>query len=178
MSIFFTSDTHFGHDAIRKHCDRPFSSIEEMDRVMVANWNAKVSPKDTVYHLGDFSYRANKSMASYAKQLNGTIHLVQGNHDPTDKQALADIFESVSDIVSIKIEGVRIVLCHYAMRTWDRSHHGSWHLYGHSHGSLQEDPTSLSFDIGVDCHDFYPLSFKEVQEYMNLKIKEINNAAG
>jgi hypothetical protein len=42
------------------------------------------------------------------------------------------------------------------MRVWNRSHHGSWHLYGHSHGRLPEPPTLLSMDVGVDTHDFRP----------------------
>jgi calcineurin-like phosphoesterase family protein len=63
----------------------------------------------------------------------------------------------------------RIVLCHYAMRVWSRSHYGAWHLYGHSHGSLEDLPTSLSFDVGIDCHDHYPLCYDDVKWKMNLK---------
>ena len=60
----------------------------------------------------------------------------------------------------------RIVLCHYAFRVWNKSHRGAWHLYGHSHGSLPDDPNSLSFDAGVDCHEFTPISYERVKEIM------------
>ncbi len=49
----------------------------------------------------------------------------------------------------ISVNGQPIVLCHYAMRVSNRSHHGAWHLYGHSHGNLPEGPTSLSMDVGI-----------------------------
>ncbi len=39
---------------------------------------------------------------------------------------------------------------HYAQRVWEHSHHGSWHVYGHSHGSLPDDIKSKSIDVGVD----------------------------
>src|SRR5215212_524958 len=53
-----------------------------------------------------------------------------------------------------------VVLCHYSMQIWDRSNHGAWHLFGHSHGKLKG--IGLSFDIGVDCTKFVPLSLEEV----------------
>ena len=62
-----------------------------------------------------------------------------------------------------------VVLFHYAIREWNASHHGTYHLYGHSHGTLPDNPKSLSFDVGVDCHDFYPLSYQEVKAIMKTK---------
>jgi calcineurin-like phosphoesterase family protein len=72
----------------------------------------------------------------------------------------------------------RIDLCHYAFRTWNYSHKGSWHLYGHSHGTLPEIETSLSFDVGVDSWDFYPVSFDEVAAKMATKRFEPIDRAG
>ena len=49
--IFFTADTHFGHNNVIRFCDRPFSSAAEMDEVMIRNWNARVTGGDTVYMM-------------------------------------------------------------------------------------------------------------------------------
>ena len=49
-NIFFTSDTHFGHEAIIKFCSRPFKDAHEMDEVMINNWNNKVGPDDLIFH--------------------------------------------------------------------------------------------------------------------------------
>lgn len=59
--IFFTSDLHLGHENCIRLCNRPFSSIEEMDETLIENWNHKVTGKDTVYILGDLIYRSQKA---------------------------------------------------------------------------------------------------------------------
>jgi calcineurin-like phosphoesterase family protein len=161
--IYFTADTHFGHAAIIEHSQRPFASVTEMDTTLVAQWNGVVQPRDTVYHLGDFCYKSVTKPEAYLKKLNGTIHLIRGNHDNETIRLCGEQFASVSDLLEVVIEGQRIVLCHYAMRVWPKSHNGSWHLYGHSHGTLTPELGSKSLDVGVDCHGYYPLAFSKLQ---------------
>lgn len=55
------------------------------------------------------------------------------------------------------------------LRVWRGSHRGNWHLYGHSHGTLPDLEDKLSFDVGVDAHDFHPLSYEEVKAIMAKK---------
>ena len=167
MTTWFTSDTHFGHANIIKYSDRPFSSVEEMDRVLIDKWNAKVGQKDVVCFLGDFCFSDIIRGQSYLDRLNGVKHLIVGNHDKPAVQLKG--WASIKNLDEIRIEGQTIVLCHYAMRVWNKSHHGSWHLYGHSHGSLPDDPNSLSFDVGVDCHNFEPLNMEDIRRIMRKK---------
>lgn len=104
----------------------------------------------------------------YRRRLNGRIHFIRGNHDKGIEQ-FRDCFEWLKDYNEITVEGQKIVLMHYAMRVWNRSHHGSWMLYGHSHGSLPDDPHARSLDVGVDCHGFKPVSFNELKRLMAKK---------
>lgn len=77
---YYTSDLHLGHINILS--SRPqFSCLEEMEQTIISNWNSKVSATDTVYIIGDLSYRAEKHISYYLKRLNGVKHLVIGNHD-------------------------------------------------------------------------------------------------
>src|SRR6218665_2406214 len=77
--VWFTADTHFGHARIIDICRRPFGSVDEMDRAMVANWNAVVGKNDQVFHLGDFAYRADQRlMRRVFSQLNGQKFLIEG----------------------------------------------------------------------------------------------------
>ncbi len=171
MKIFFTSDTHFGHSNIIKYCARPFKDVVEMNNTMIDNWNKVVGKHDTVYHLGDFCFgREDYEFDLYFKKLNGDIIFIEGNHDKLAKRNRHKFFNyhKLHEIIHGDA-GQPIVLCHYAMRVWNKSHRGSWHLYGHSHGTLTDDPTSLSFDVGVDCHNFTPISFEQVAEIMARK---------
>lgn len=169
--IYFTSDTHLGHANIIKYCNRPFDNVQEMDRVIIENWNSVVSQDDWVYHLGDFSMG---DPIHYARQLNGRIILLLGNHDHNRLSALYKAFgkENIHELLKIKVEGHTIVLCHYAMRVWHKSHFNSWHLYGHSHGKLQGE--GKSFDVGVDSWDYTPISVRDVAAEMNERPDNFN----
>ncbi len=162
MAVFFTSDTHFGHDAIIRLCERPFASADEMDEAIVAGWNEAVAPEDTVYHLGDFSFRNGRPRADYRCALNGTIHLIIGNHDKPLAEEDVRQFASVSSISEIRLNGKRLVLCHFPFREWHQCKRGSWHLFGHMHGRLDHAPLGYSLDVGVDSHDFRPWAFDEI----------------
>jgi calcineurin-like phosphoesterase family protein len=107
--------------------------------------------------------------------LNGKIYLIKGNHEYSALR-VPDRFESIKDYQELYVEDEdatqgkqKIILFHYAMRTWNGSHRGVWQLYGHSHGTLPDDEMALSVDVGVDCHNFYPVSYEEIKEIMKRK---------
>ena len=180
MSTWFTSDTHFGHAKIIGYCKRPFSSVQQMDEALIERWNARVEDGDVVYHLGDFATGGVEAADRYRMRLNGKIILIRGNHDRRS-ELFDSVFDEVHELLEVKhlsVDGKsqRITLCHYAMRIWAGSHRGAWHLYGHSHGSLPDDPHSLSLDIGVDCWSFAPVSLQQIQRAMARKRpKEIDH---
>lgn len=161
MAVFFTSDTHFGHRHIIGPAKRPFATTDDMDAALVANWNAAVAPGDTVYHLGDVCHHGVRSAECLAA-LNGTIHLIEGNHDRALLGHDASRFASVSQILDLEIYGQRIVLFHYPMREWNGAWRGAWHFFGHVHARYDRQPIGYSLDVGVDSHDLRPWSFDEI----------------
>lgn len=163
MSVFFTSDLHFGHTNIIKYCDRPFADVHEMNKAMTERWNEVVRPQDTIYVLGDFAMKNDSE--KYFNKLNGDKILIRGNHD--GKKTLSLKWSSIHDLLDIKIENQHIVLCHYAMRVWNKSHNGSWMLYGHSHNKLPGIENSM--DVGVDGNYFYPWRFEEIKKRLTPK---------
>ena len=161
MAAFFTSDHHFGDAAARSFYRRPFASVAEMDRVMIERWNAVVGPGDDVWHLGDFAVRQSADrVASLLGLLNGHKHLVVGNNDDATVTGLPG-WQSVQTYAELVIHGVRLVLCHYAFRTWRDMGKGAINLHGHSHGRLK--PLPRQFDVGVDVWDFRPVRLAEIQ---------------
>ncbi len=162
MTVFFTSDTHFGHERIITSCARPFETVDEMDEALITRWNERVGANDTVYHLGDFAYWNVLSASHYLERLNGKIHLIIGNHDKHTLEDTSVRFVSTSLIREVQIGKQWIVLCHYPMREWHGSYRKAWHLFGHVHGRLDHEPLGFSLDVGVDAHHFLPWSMDEI----------------
>jgi calcineurin-like phosphoesterase family protein len=134
-----------------------------MNEAMIERWNRVVSPKDTVYHLGDFVFG---NPVPIRERLNGRIILIRGNHDNLSKTKESEFFEAVYDIYVLKPEdGHRIVLCHYPLRSWRYMSYGAGHLHGHSHGTLE--PLGASLDVGVMNWDYTPVPLEKVQEKLN-----------
>lgn len=163
--IYFTADTHFGHKNILKYQRTSFTDIDAHDEALVEAWNSQVSNSDTVYHLGDVGLCGASRLRNYLFRLNGTIRLVRGNHDRGMKPYNRDRFESINDLLEVKLSGVpHITLCHFPMWVWNESHYGSWHLHGHSHGSC--NAPGLRLDVGVDSVGMSPISLDDLHTQM------------
>jgi calcineurin-like phosphoesterase family protein len=177
-NIWFTSDLHLGHkNLVRgstswegeerlKDC-RDFDSLEEHDNYIIDNINKVVGYKDILYIIGDFFLGSRDRIKYYRDQIKcQNVHLILGNHDRL-KYEDYKLFSSVHDLLYKKIGGHKMMLCHYSMRTWRNSSHGSWHLFGHSHSSLNYLPHGKSLDVGLDS------AKKIIGEYRPFHIKEI-----
>jgi len=173
MQTFFTADTHFDDHHAIQYFNRPFRSVGEMNAVMVEKWNSVVSESDIVYHLGDFTLDDIHHFTEWVSQLHGNIKILPGSHDqPWLRDSVAsERVQVIAPLVSLEFPEIMagkdpqvIVLCHYSMQVWDRCNYGAWHLFGHSHGKLKG--IGLSFDVGVDCTGFTPLSLQTVASKM------------
>lgn len=171
---YYISDLHFGHKNVIRYDTRPFQSVDEMDEALIGLWNDKVSDKDDVYIVGDFSYRSGRQEQWYLKQLNGRKHLILGNHDikiQANEEAMS-FFESVNQIKIIKDSDKDIVLCHFPLASWPMEHHGAWHIYGHLHGNRETDDRAdairymrnkdRALNAGCMLNDYTPSSFEEL----------------
>jgi len=139
---------------------------------MIKRHNQVVKPNDTVYHLGDFAFGDGLSYPEkFFNRLNGKKILIKGNHDA--KTTLNLKWDSIHDLHEIGYKGIKIVMCHYAMRTWNKSHAGAYQLHGHSHSAYKETSDS-SFDVGVDGWNYTPLSIDQVVDKMEWKLKNVD----
>jgi len=179
-NTFFTSDTHFSHANIIRYSKRPFESVEEMDATLIENWNARVKPSDTVYHLGDFAFASAARIWELLKQLNGQKLLLRGNHDKELDKAMAQHVGDAGKVIwygdykELKVGSQHVVLSHYPFERWNRSHFGAWHLHGHEHGMLEDRHDLLRMDVGVDVvgkwlaphFEYAPISYDEIAVVM------------
>lgn len=153
-------------------------TITNMDNEIINNINNIVGENDILYHLGDFCFAPKgeyyKTAANYRKRINcKEMHLVFGNHD---QRSIGNLFSTASDMLNVNVNNQRIVLCHYAMAVWDRSHRGGISLYGHSHANAEDwleitMPGRRSMDVGIDnaikiLGEYRPFSFEEIMKIM------------
>jgi calcineurin-like phosphoesterase family protein len=181
--LFFTSDTHFGHENIIKFCNRPYANANEMNEALINNWNRVVGPDDTIFHLGDFAFGGSYLWNNMLDRLNGHIHLIIGNHDRKNlRQGYVTKFDSVNPQLQINIDGRLVYLNHYPFLCYGGSYRGDrdavWQLFGHVHsGPLSSGKDSerlkmlfpYQYDVGVDNNNFTPISWE------NIKIRIKNN---
>jgi len=165
---YFTSDTHFAHHNIIRFCNRPFATVDDMDRKLIENWNATVKPEDTIYCTGDFAMRTPKH---FADQLKGKKILIIGNHDYRNE--VIQCFDEVHDYLQIEIAGNKIHLSHYPYKQnvgpYDKQFlhkmmedDGNWLIHGHVHNSAPKI-VQKSINASVECWNYKPFSEKEVE---------------
>ena len=171
--IWFTADFHLAHKNIIQYCQRPFANIEEMDTVILDNFSERVEPGDTLYFLGDLTFKANVATQFFERFKDIQIHFIIGNHDSTEVIELARKYcVNVAHLKDVTINNQAITLCHYAMRVWNKSHYNAWQLYGHSHGKLAS--VGKQHDVGVDNNIFTPISFEKLVKIMKGKANNVN----
>ena len=170
--IWFTSDTHFSSERTLELSKRPFRSVEEMDKILIENWNSVVGENDTVYHLGDFGNY------EIIKQLNGSINLIKGNYDKNDEENLKQyekyfnlIFNNTHNII-LKTWQEDCFVCyninmgHEPSKVWGFNiDETNINLFGHIHKLCMIKLYGLN--VGVDCHNFYPIDLETVLFYHN-----------
>ena len=165
--VFFTSDLHFGHKNIIKFCNRPFDSVEAMDKALIKNWNATVQHDDEVYIVGDFTHDYGNAK-KYLPVLNGKKYMIEGNHDKflRDLKEKEYWFEWVKEYAVVYCSGMKLVLFHYPIAEWSGFYSGSIHIHGHVHNrpiAPSWNPSiTRAFNVGVDVNDFKPVSIDSI----------------
>ncbi len=181
QNVWFTSDLHFCHANVIKYDGRPFNDVDEMNEQLILNWNSVVGEKDVVFYLGDLSFdRSGADTQRIVGELNGKIHYILGNHDDERDIRKLGRFETISDYVNLSINDLDnprkkqgIMMMHYPILSWDKAHHGDWHLHGHCHQSLvTQNPEYYKrkvLDMGCNGWEYRPVSYAEIKAIMATK---------
>ncbi len=172
--IYFTADMHFGHRGIITMQNRPFESVEEMDHVLLQNYNAVVNKDDTVYVLGDICHHMKIEQADeLIKKLNGKKYLIKGNHD---KNYDPRLFADIRDFMTVSVNGQYCALMHYPMMSWPKKSSGSIQLHGHIHAQMNYNEENRAdgirrYDVGVDANNFFPVSVKQIIDFFGKQVE-------
>jgi len=154
MKIYITSDLHFFHKSILNFCPatRPYADITEMNAAIIKQWNDIVNPDDLTYILGDISFSSPNNSISVISQLNGRKILVFGNHDSglLKNQTFRNCFESIHQLLDVRYNNHKIVMCHYPIFDHKNCERGALMLHGHRHGNPTNIPGRIK-DVGYDA---------------------------
>lgn len=192
---YFISDTHFFHEDLLGDDDfapRPFASAAEMNQIIISHWNARVTDRDTVYHLGDIAMnpsnaKGHQEILDLLCQLNGHLVFVKGNHDNRslfnylkrndpgipDQECPKFEFHDVGTL--IKFNHHQYYMTHYPL--WLGTTLNSRNLHGHVHNYSM--PIAENINVGIDSPERgllekqllfgTPLSEREIDEIADRK---------
>lgn len=180
-NIFLISDTHFGQENSWKKFKledgvtplRPFSSTEEMDETMIANWNSVVRPNDKVYHLGDVAMCNKTKLRSIFSRLNGIKVLIKGNHDEDNLSFYAELFKDIrASHLLDKLILTHIPIHAASLLRWRGNIHGHLHSYTvkapgfvNSQGMIMyhDNVDDLRYEcVSVERINFTPVPFETI----------------
>jgi calcineurin-like phosphoesterase family protein len=185
--IWFTSDLHFFHKNVIGFCNRPWTSVEEMNEGLIKNWNDRVRKTEQVYVLGDFLFGGSSRLREIVPRLNGQKTLVRGNHDATARKVIAAGFHDVVENEAIKLpNGTKVLLSHfpyypdpaeearagkaaagiqldtrYLHKRILRDDYDRWLLHGHVHTQWQV--LDKQINVGVDVWNWRPVPHETIQ---------------
>lgn len=164
MTIWYTADTHFGHENIIPFCGRPFRSASHMDSALIENMWKLVKPDDTLWIVGDFAFGPAAKDTAWLEMIFNQLpgaekHLVVGNHDGELTQLLP--WDSVTQLSEVEDGGKRSVLCHYPMITWNGARKGDLQIFGHVHNNWLGSRNAVN--VGVDVWDYMPVTLRDIQ---------------
>ena len=188
-NVWFTSDTHFGHENIIRFCNRPFINAAEMNAELIRRWRETVPDDGIIFHLGDFAHGSSRLWNDILNALPGHKYLILGNHDmKAIRQGFMSHFELVTQQMTIRVGGQAIVLNHNPFLCYGGSYRDVWQLFGHvhsgpaSHTGLDHPRLKMLFprqyDVGVDNNVYRPISFADVKAKIEAQVAAAKAAIG
>lgn len=184
MTHYFTSDWHWNHErSLRFSARTSFSTHKDLEKIILEGTLDTLKAGDVLYYLGDLMWKASPADLDEFflpfKKKRVQVGWILGNHDsaPTNwLQSKSVIW--IDKMKTVKVEGQKIVLCHYPMLCWDSSHHGSWLCHGHIHKGdsthnkgfdVRARDVGKMLNVNVEFHNWLPWSFEEVKDVMNVR---------
>lgn len=170
-SIFVISDLHLNHTNIIRYCNRPFDSVEDMNRVLINNWNYTVKPDDLVFFTGDFTFGKSDN---YFPKLNGHIRFISGNHD---KELDPD---GEHKTLSYTHKGIDFFFIHETLKRQEKIPDGfdGWIIHGHHHNNNVKKfpffcPEKRRINVSVELTKYAPVPLDYICELIEGEHKKI-----
>jgi len=163
-NFYFSSDWHLAHKNILEYDERPFNTIQQHDQAIINNVNKVCEPTSLLFILGDLSMGKDINyIESLLNQIQCKMVLIKGNHDKHLKDSfLKSHFIDVRDYLELKSSKGKFILSHFPFYSWDGSHRGTPHLYGHIHKN-KANLNGKHFNVGIcNSQSYSPFSLEDI----------------
>ena len=193
MTVYFTSDLHFGHKNIMNFGrSQYFSDLDHMRESILANINSVVGLDDELYILGDVVMGVRTDNLPHLNRILARKVLVAGNHDyvhPVNAEKFTTRYDPIyreyfdevhpGGIVDYNIDGIDVVLSHFPMfgDSTDKERYEEHRpvtdkpvIHGHIHSeSISEFPGHIHIGIDADYTEygverFHPIPLEVIEE--------------
>lgn len=178
MTVWFTSDPHWGHEWVAGL--RGFESTAAHDSALLDNYHAVIREDDQTWWLGDLAMNKPDYALAQIGTIPGTHHLITGNHDRCNplfrdshkwQSRYLQVFASVQAFARRRVQSQEVLLSHYpyADGTPDADHtdyprysqyrlpdEGRWLLHGHTHNDEQR-VHGRQIHVGLDAWGMQPV---------------------
>ena len=150
--IYLITDTHFGHENIKKYCNRP----DNFEKIIEENLNKTLTNDDLLIHLGDVAFK--RELINKFCKLPGKKILIKGNHDKcTDSFYMTAGFTLVAEEITLNIEGYRLLFTHRPKF----GHEADINIHGHFHSLYTPDETRLYLPLSLEHMGYAPIALDD-----------------
>ena len=154
MSTFVISDPHFHHENMAKY--RGFSCAEEMNELIVKNWNNVISKRDNIFLLGDITME--KKNYEILSRLKGQIDVVLGNHD--QKQHIREMLKYVNSVSGMIDYKSKVIFTHCPIHPSQLEFRYKYNIHGHVHENSIDDARYIN--VCAEMINYTPIEFNKL----------------
>jgi calcineurin-like phosphoesterase family protein len=164
MTVRFISDPHIRHENMA--IKRGFPDSYHHDENFTMQWNLIVHKRDVTYILGDLTMEKNNY--SFLDRLNGTIHIVGGNHDKIGhSKYILEYVNGFAGMVKYRSKQYgKFWLTHCPIHPMEldidkAKGFTSYNIHGHIHDAYKI-PDKRYINVSAEVIDYKPKTLKEL----------------
>jgi len=151
--VYFISDLHLGHKSILKFSpSRGGQDCKTHAEWLVKQWNSVVTKRDLVWVLGDICF--DNKFLPYLKKMNGSKHLILGNHDKFMLSEYAKYFNKIHGFIKYK----GFWLSHSPIYAGELRN--QMNIHGHVHNNSVPDKRYIN--VCVEALNGVPIEFTKI----------------
>jgi calcineurin-like phosphoesterase family protein len=158
---YFSSDFHFGDERLNLFGrDLIAKNSEDIDNLIITNYNNIITDDDTVYFNGDVAVTLDG--LKKVSLLKGYKILIKGNYDQQfTQEQLSEYFHEIYENKIIDINGEPVFINHYPTNCLEEL----FNITAHVHGVWKVQRNMVN--VGVDAWHFQPVSEDMIIFQMN-----------